>query len=256
MDGTRGRRQLLDLVVHLTRRQLDSAHRFTLLGWTWPLVRQLAQLAVLVFLFSKVLDLGIDGYALFVFSGLIVWSWFATGVSAAATSVEGGRHLVLSPRFPDVALPLVAVATPLVDLLMALPLLLVGLAIDGRLGPTALLLPLLLLGTGLFAAGVGMAVAAADVLLRDVANLVGVALLLGFYVTPVFFGLRNVPDRFDWVLHVNPLTAHVEAVRDVLFEGRLPGLRDVLIIGVGSPLVALAGLLVFRRLQPRFVDEL
>lgn len=249
-------RHLADLVAHLVRRQLDSAHRFTVLGWLWPLVRQLAQLAVLVFLFSKVLDLGIADYPVFVFTGLIVWTWFQTAMLEATRSLQTGRHLVFSPHFPDVALPLVAVAAPLVDLLMALPVLVVLLAVEGRLDVTALLFPLVLVAACGFAAGLGMLTAALNVFFRDVANIVGVGLLAAFYVTPVFYGLRNVPERFAWVLHANPMTAYVEASRALLFDGRLPTGRDVA-IGLGAAVLALAaGAFVFRRLQPRFVDEL
>lgn len=253
---TRSIRQLADLVVHLARRQLDSQHRFTVLGWTWPLIRQIAQLAVFVFLFSKILDLGIEGYGLFLFTGLIVWTWFSAGLMEATKSLESGRHLVFSPRFPDVALPLVAVAAPIVDLLMALPLLLVLLALEGRLSPWALLFPVLLVPLFAFTAGLGMLASAANVFFRDVANIVSLALFTLFYATPIFFGLRNVPERFQWVMHVNPLTAHVNAARAVLFDGRAPAARDVLIIGLVSPMATIAGYLVFRALQPRFVDEL
>ena len=249
-------RHLTDLVLHLVRRQLDAAHRLTVLGWLWPLARQVAQLAVLVFLFSKVLDLGIDDYPVFVFTGLVVWTWFSTGLTEATRSLETGRHLVFSPRFPDVALPLTAVAAPLVDLLMALPVLLGLLIAEGRLEATALLFPLVLVATFGFAAGLGMLAGAVNVFFRDTANIVGVGLLAAFYVTPVFYGLRNVPERFAWVLHVNPMTAYVEASRAVLFDGVLPSGRDTL-IGLVAAVVALAvGALVFRRLQPRFVDEL
>ena len=252
----RSARQLADLVLHLTRRQLESQHRFTVLGWAWPLIRQIAQLLVFIFVFSKVLDLGIDGYGLFVFSGLIVWSWFNAGMIEATRSLESGRHLVFSPRFPDLALPLVAVAAPVVDLLMALPLLLVLLLADGRLEPTALLFPLLMVGTFLLTAGLGMLTAAANVFFRDVANVVSLALLTLFYLTPIFFGLRNIPERYQWVMHLNPLTAHVNVSRALLFDGQLPGLRDTLVVAVLSPIAAVFGLVVFRRLQPRFVDEL
>jgi lipopolysaccharide transport system permease protein len=252
----RGIRQLADLVVHLARRQLDSQHRFTVLGWTWPLSRQIVQLAVFVFLFSKILDLGIEGYGLFLFTGLLVWTWFSAGLMDATKSLESGRHLVFSPRFPDVALPLVAVAAPIVDLLMALPLLLLLLAIDGRLGPWALLFPVLLVPLFAFTAGLGMLASAANVFFRDVANIVSLTLFTLFYATPIFFGLRNVPERFQWVMHVNPMTAHVNAARAVLFDGRAPAVRDLLIIGLLSPATMIAGYLVFRALQPRFVDEL
>ena len=243
-------------MLHLARRQVDSQHRLTLLGWLWPLVRQLAQLGVLVFLFSKVLDLGIEDYPLFVFTGLMVWSWFLTGLNDATSSLEDNRHLVFTPRFPDIALPLVAVAAPVIDLLLALPVLLAFLVVEGRLEAPALLLPAILAGLLAFSAGLGMALSALNVFLRDTKNLVSVGLLMLFYLTPIFYGLRNVPAEFAWVLDLNPMTHYVTAVRDVLFEGRVPDAGTALAVGLVGPVAAALGILVFRRLQPRFVDEL
>jgi homopolymeric O-antigen transport system permease protein len=252
----RSHRHLVDLVLHLVRRELASAHRNTLLGWAWPLARQLAQLAVLVFLFSHVLDLGIEDYPVFVFTALIAWGWFQTALTSASYSVVANPHFVVNPRFPTIALPLVAVAVPLFDVLVALPVLLVLLATEGRLGDAALLLPLLIAAQFAFSAGLALIAGAANVYLRDVQNVVGVALLLLFYLTPVFYGLKNVPAQFHWLLRANPLTAFVNADRAALFYGRLPALLDVA-IGAGATVVAVAaGLALFRRLAPGFVDEL
>jgi homopolymeric O-antigen transport system permease protein len=249
-------RHLGELVLHLTRRQLQSAHRFTLLGWLWPVVRQLTLLAVLVLIFSSVLDLGIEDYALFVFSGLIVWTAFAAGVSAASGSVVNARHLVYTPAFPNPALPLVAVAAPLVDLLVALPVLLVMLVAEGRLHDTALLFPALLILQYGLTAGVALVVSATNVLFRDVNNIVGLFLLLLFYLTPIFYGVRNVPEHLHWVLDVNPMAAQVEATRAVLLEGTAPAWQDLVMLGVVVPALLVLGWWVFRRLEPRFVDEL
>jgi lipopolysaccharide transport system permease protein len=245
-----------ELVLHLTRRQLQSAHRFTLLGWLWPLVRQLALLGVLVLIFSSVLDLGIEDYGLFVFTGLIAWTAFSSGVLAAAGSVIGGRHLVFTPGFPSSALPLVAVAAALVDLLVALPVLLVMLIVEGRLHAVVLLLPALLVVQYGLTAGVALVVSATNVLFRDVANIVGVVMLMLFYLTPVFYGVRNVPAHLRWVLDVNPLAAQVEATRAVLLEGSLPAWEDLVTLGIFVPAVLALGWWVFHRLEPRFVDEL
>jgi ABC-type polysaccharide/polyol phosphate export permease len=154
------------------------------------------------------------------------------------------------------ALPLVAVAVPFFDVLMALPILLILLFADGRLGDTALLLPLLIALQFAFTAGVALLTSTANVYFRDVQNLVVVLLLLLFYMTPIFYGLKNVPPEFHWVLRANPLTAFVNADRAVLFEGRLPAGID-LAIAVGSTLVALpVGIALFRRFQSGFIDEL
>lgn len=238
------------------RRELASAHRNTLLGWAWPLVRQLAQLAVLVFLFSKVLKLNIQDYPVFIFTGLIAWTWFQAALTAASGSVVENTHFVSNAKFPTIALPFVAVAVPLFDVLMALPVLLVLLAAEDRLASAALVLPLLLLAQFAFTAGIALIVSASNVYLRDVQNVVAVGLLLLFYMTPVFYGLRNVPAQFHWVLRANPLTAFVNADRSALFDGRLPALIDVAIAAGATAVAVAVGLALFRRLRVGFIDEL
>lgn len=243
------------LVLHLTRRELQTQQRFTLLRWFWPLVRQLAMLAVLVFVFSRVLDLGIDDFPLFVFTGLVLWGWFSSGVSLATPSLAARRHLVFSPRFPAAAVPLSAVLVPLVDALMVLPILLVALAVEGRLEATALLLPLILLVVLILTAGVALITSALNVYFRDVRSAVTVGLLMLFYLTPVFYSLDNVPHDYEWVLRINPLTSVVNATRDVLMYGSLPALTDVAIAVPTAAALFVAGWLLFARLEPDFVDE-
>lgn len=250
------RRQLGVLVVHLARRELASAHRFTLLGWAWPLLRQLAQLAVLVFVFSSVLDAGIENYATYVFCGLLLFSWFSSGVSAATRSLLQGRHLVFSPRFPTRALPLVAMVVPLVDLLTALPLLLLLVGLQSGLSATALLFPLLLVLEFVFIAGLALALSALNVFVRDVENVVGVGLLLLFYLTPVFYGLRALPPHLLPFLNLNPMTAMVESSRFLLLDGTLPGPGYIVRIVASAGIALGAGVLIFSRLEHRFVDEL
>jgi lipopolysaccharide transport system permease protein len=242
--------------VHLARRRLESEHRLTTLGWLWPLVRQLAQLLVLVVIFGSVLDLGIKDYPLFVFAGLVVWTWFATALANATTSLVSERHLVYSPRLPNMVIPLVAVVVPLADVLVVLPVLLAMLAVDGRLEWTVLLLPLLLGLQFALTAGLSLITSALNVYFRDVQNLVGVGLLLFFYLTPVFYGLKNVPEQYRWLLHVNPMTPLINSVRDVLLEGRLPRWQDLAVLCPVSIASLLAGIVVFRRLEANFVDEL
>ncbi|MBA3327161.1 MAG: ABC transporter permease [Solirubrobacterales bacterium] len=248
--------QFAELVVHLAGRRIASLHRFTLLGWTWPLVRQLAQLGVLVLVFSAVLDLGIENYAVFVFVGLIAWTWFAVGVAGATDSLAGSRHLVLQARFPDVVLPVVAVAVPFVDVLLALPVLLVMLGIAGELHATIVLLPLLLTVQLVLMCGLGWLAGAAAVYLRDVSNIVTVGLTLLFYLTPVFYDVSRVPERYEPILRLNPMTTLVEAYRAVVLDSAFPSVGALAGVAAASVLIAVAGALVFRRLQPGFVDEL
>jgi lipopolysaccharide transport system permease protein len=256
MDDYGDAARLRHLTLHLAKRELDMTHRMTVLGWAWPLVRQLALLGVLVFIFSKVLELGIDNYATFVFSGLIVWSWFASGLTAATSSLVAQRHLLFQGRFPAAVLPVVALAVPLLDVLLALPVLLVLVATSQGLPWTIALVPLLVIVQFVLMAGLAWMTAAASVFFRDVPNLVGVALLLLFYLTPVFYGLRNLPDRFHALLKVNPLTTIVEAYRAALLGDPAPGVGRLAAVVGCSLLVGLVGFVTFQRVERRFVDYL
>jgi lipopolysaccharide transport system permease protein len=248
--------RLRHLTLHLAKRELDVTHRMTALGWAWPLVRQLALLGVLVFIFSNVLELGIDNYATFVFTGLIAWSWFATGITAATSSLVGQRHLLFQGRFPAIVLPVVALAVPLLDVLLALPVLLVLVATSQGLPWTIALVPLLIVVQFVLMAGLAWMTAALSVFFRDVPNLVGVGLLLLFYLTPVFYGLRNLPDKFQRVLQLNPLTTIVEAYRAALLGDPAPGAGRLAAVLVFSIVVAVVGFVSFNRVQNRFVDYL
>lgn len=247
---------LRDVVVHISLSEVVAAHRFTILGALWPLARQLAQLGVLVFVFSSVVDLNIPDYPSFVFVGLLVWGWFAGGLAAAAGAVLDRRHLVFQPAFPDTTLPLIAITVALIDLLLALPVLLVVVAVSGDLGPGVLLAIPLLGIQGVLMAGVGWLCCAAAVYLRDVRNIVAIGLLMLFYVTPVFYDVSRVPDSARWVLNLNPMTILVEAHRAIFLSRPAPSALALALVTVASLLTAVVGLLVFRRLQPGFADEL
>lgn len=247
---------LRDVVVHISLSEVAAAHRFTILGAAWPLARQLAQLGVLVFVFSSVVDLGIRDYPAFIFVGLLVWSWFSAGVAAATGAVLDRPHLVFQPAFPDAMLPLVAIVVALVDLLLALPLLLVVVAVAGDLRPAAILTLPLLAVQALLMAGIGWLCGAITVYLRDVRNIVTVGLLMLFYVTPVFYDASRVPEGARWLLYLNPLTTLVEAQRAIFMRGPAPSALALVLVTLASLAVAAVGMLVFRRLQGGFVDEL
>jgi ABC-type polysaccharide/polyol phosphate export permease len=248
--------RLRELVAHLAAREVASLHRFTLLGWAWPLVRQLAQLGVLVIAFSHVLHLGVPHYAPFVFSGLIAWNWFSTGVVNGTSSLLDRRHLVFQPRFPLIALPLVAVAVPLIDLLLALPVLVVMVVATTGLHWTILFLPVLVVIQVTLMAGIAWLTAAATVYFRDVRHIVGVGVTMLFYFTPVFYDLARLPHHYQSLLRLNPMTTIVDAYHSIVLGGQLPAPGWLGAVTLLSVVVAAAGMASFTRASPGFVDEL
>ncbi len=245
-----------EIVAHLVRRAMDAEHRMTILGWAWPLVRQLAQLATLVFIFGSVINLHIPHFPVYVFSGLVSWTWFSTGTGSAATSLLDERHLVFQPRFPSIVLPIVAIAVPLVDVALALPVLLVLAGFEGGLHWTLVLLPAVVVLQLYLMSGIAWLVSAASVFFRDVPNVVAVALQVIFYMSPVFYRLKSVPSHYGNILRLNPMTTVIEGYRAVLLDQPAPSFTRFGYVGGVATILFVAGFIFFRRRAPSFVDSL
>ena len=249
-------RHSLTLVNHLVRRDLAASNRMSVFGAAWPLLQQLAQLTVLVVAFGAVLNLNIPNYPAFVFCGLIGWTWFTAGIIAASTSLSTMRNLAMRPGFPSIVLPVVATLVPFVDVLFALPVLAVMLAVSAELHLSALLIVPLLALQAVFMVGLAWIVAAVAVFFRDVPKIVGVVTLMAFYVTPVFFDVARVPEDYQWLIRLNPMAVLLEADRAALLGTPWPPAGALVALGVASCLLVGAGYALFQRLAPQFADEL
>ena len=244
------------VLPHLVSRELRLRYRRTRFGIAWGAMQPLIRFAAMGFIFGSIARLDIDRYFEFLLIGILVWTWWATGVTAATTSIVEQPELVRRPGLPRMVVPLVAIATALIDFLFAVPLLLVVLLVTGGIGWPVLLVPMLLVTEGIWIVGVGLLTCASNVYFRDTKPIVETAMLIGFYVTPVVYTLELAPDWAQAVLAVNPLAEVITSFRVVLLDGRLPGLWNVawpLITGIP---VLVAGIAVFRRSGANFLDEL
>ncbi|MGY1618339.1 ABC transporter permease [Geodermatophilus sp. SYSU D00691] len=250
-------RHSVDVVTHLVLREVHLRYRRSLLGWLWSVAQPLARFLVLAFVFTAVLPLDVPNYAVFLFAGLIGWTWFSAGVVSATSSAIERRDLLMRPGISRMLVPVISVLTDATDYLAALPVLAVILLISvGSIPVTWLLLPIVLIPMFLLTLGLGYALCAANVYLRDVRLVVGIATLLGFYVTPVFYLPEQVPEKFQWVVDLNPVAALLEVQRDVLVDGVVPPFGQLLVTYLVGALALLVGAVIYRRASRTFVDEL
>lgn len=248
---------LRDLLRELVGRELKLRYKRSALGIAWSLLVPLAQLLVFVFLSRSVLRLDIPHYPLFVFTGLLAWSWFQSSLLLATSAVTDNRTLIRRPGFPAAVLPAVTVLTGLIHYLLALPILLAFVLVTGvPLTPALLALPgLILLQFGL-TLGLTYLLASLHVTFRDLQHLLGVVLTLLFYLTPVFYSPDNVPEQYRLLLHLNPLAYLLEAQRTVLIGGQWPSPAPLLVLAAISAGLLALGYAVFTRASDRFVEEL
>jgi len=254
----RRRRYFWDLVSHLVAREFRLRYRRALFGWLWAIGSPITRLIVLTFVFTKVLPLDIPDYPVFVFSGLIAWSWFSAGLSSATSSAVDRRDLLFRPGLSRTAVPVVSVLTDGLDYLAALPVLLVFLVVlsDG-VPATALLLPAVLAVQLLLTLGLGFALCSANVYFRDVRLFVDIATTLGFYLTPVFYQGELVAETYPIVLQVNPMAHLMGAYRAILLPpGRIPDLASFGLLAGCCVIIFIGGYAAYRRTSASFVDQL
>ena len=263
MDELRTLFRYRQLIAALTARDLKARYRGSILGFFWSLANPLLLLGVYTLVFTKFFPQQVvQPYPLFLFAGILPWSFFSAAVLESSSSISGNAGLIKKVMFPAEALPIVVVLSHLVHFAFAIPVLLAAMGIFILLGKitisiTVLLVPVLMIVQTLFVAGIAMAVASASVLFRDLRDLVMNLVQLGFFITPIIYLIDRIDSRLlRAILRVNPMTPFVIAYQDVLFFGRLPGISDVLLI-VSYSLASLAlGISVFDRLRDTLAEAI
>jgi lipopolysaccharide transport system permease protein len=251
------------LIVALTARDLKARYRGSILGFFWSLANPLLLLGVYTLVFTIFFPQQVvKNYPLFLFAGILPWTFFSAAVLESTTSISANAGLIKKVMFPAEALPLVVVLSHLVHFVLALPILIVamiGYAWFGHqpIPVTALLVPFLMILQTIFVAGVVMCVASASVLLRDLRDIIANLMQLGFFITPIIYLIDNISSRFlRALLRMHPMTAFVVSYQDVLFFGHLPGLADTLLMIAFAFASMLAGFFVFDRLRDTLAEAI
>ncbi|MEZ5293368.1 MAG: ABC transporter permease [Vicinamibacterales bacterium] len=246
-----------DVLRELIARDVRLRYRGSYFGMAWTLLNPIAELIVLTFVFGAVLPLSIPNYSAFLFTGLLVYTWFQTSLFNATVAVVANRDLVRRPDVPLAILPIISVASTLLHFVLSLPVLF-GLLAWHHIPLTGALLAL----PGLIAVqfvlilALSYPLAAVHVWFRDTQYFLKVGLQLLFFLTPVFYETKTVPDQFRTLYRFNPMVSIVDGYRDVFVRGAFPPLDTWVILAlVSSGLLAL-GLAIYRRASWRFADEL
>ena len=204
-----------ELLGTLARREFFARYRRATIGVVWAVVLPLLQAVVLAIIFSRVarLTLPVNAFA-FVYSGMAAWAFFSVALAAGATAIVDNTALASKIYFPRVVLPLVAVASNTYLAVFNIIVLLIATYASGvSPSPRVLLLVPGLLLVLAVTATMSMLLSALHVYFRDVRYLVQAALLLAFYLTPVFYPLDKAPAALRRVVEINPLTGVVEVYR-------------------------------------------
>ena len=245
-----------ELLSVLTMRDIKVRYKQTVLGAAWAIIRPFMTMVIFSVVFGQLAKMPSDGYPypVFVYAALLPWTFFAAAISTSGQSLIGSSNLVSKVYFPRLIIPLSSVGAGLIDLLISTGILLLLMLWYG-VGFTwnLLAVPLLLIAVVFAALGVGTLLSALTVSYRDFTHLTPFLVQIWMYVTPVIFPVTLVPERWQWLLYLNPMTGLVEGFRSA-FLGKPFDLAGLGISCAITITLLIAGVMYFEKVERRFAD--
>jgi len=255
------------LIRSLVSRELKARYRGSMLGFFWSFFNPLLLLTVYTIVFNYILpnrSPETQPYALFLFCGLLPWTWFSSSLLEASNVIVSGGNLIKKIIFPAEVLPIVSVLANMVHFLLGTPILIIFMIIYRvPFTPYALFFPVIILIQLILTLGFSLLVSSLSVHFRDLRDILANLLTLWFFSTPVIYPLtfRTTQETqllsriFRKVLYVNPVSYIMDGYHQAIFHGRMPDWRHLLIVFVASVIIFAFGYFVFDRLRDTFAEE-
>ena len=246
-----------ELLFFLVWRDLKVRYKQTILGVAWAVLQPLLTMLVFALFFGRLARVPSDGvpYPLFAYTGLIPWTFFATGLTMASNSLVGSAHLITKVYFPRLTIPLATVLAALVDLALAFPVLFGLMWWHGvPLSPQVIWLPFFIALAFVTALGIGLWLSALNVEFRDVRHAIPFLTQLWMFATPIAYPSSLLPEQWRTLYALNPLVGVVEGFRwSLLGTATRPG-PMILVSAVAATALVISGAFFFRRMERQFAD--
>jgi ABC-type polysaccharide/polyol phosphate export permease len=250
------------LIQSLVARELKARYRGSVLGFFWSFINPLLLLVIYSFVFKFVLTgkqpPELEPYALFIFCGILPWTWFSSSLAESAGVLISGGNLIKKVLFPAEVLPIVTVLANMVHFFLGLPILAAFLIYYRRpLEITEVIwLPFVVLVQLIMTLGFSLILSALTVHFRDIRDILTNLLTVWFFATPIIYFYKQAPAGTQQFLKFNPFTHLAVSYQEILFfPGPYGHLMWTLVLGVISVLFFLFGYFVFDRLRDTFAEE-
>lgn len=242
------------LMQELVKRDLKVKYRRSILGYLWSLLNPLLMMCIMSYIFSTIFKSDIPNFPLYLICGQTLWNFFNESTSMAMNSIVSNAALIKKVYIPKFIFPISRVLSSFVTMSFSLvAILIVMLFTRATIYPTILLFWVPLVFLFLFCCGVGLILAALATYFRDITHIWGVATMAWMYATPIFFDPAILPDNVRNTLQFNPMYHYMTVFRQLIVYGQLPS-RNSWLICIGCSLGAVAvGLVVFRKMQRKFI---
>lgn len=239
------------------KKEIRGKYKGSWLGVIWTFLNPLLMLAVYSFVFPYILRVDVDNYTIFMIVALIPWNFFTTAIQTSTGCVVANGNILKKVYFPREIIPISITTSQLINFLITMIIVFIFIIFSGvGFSVHVLLLPLLILIQYIITLGFNFILSAITVFVRDVDHFVSVVMMLAFYATPVIYKADMLPEKFQWVLKINPMAQLIEGYRSILYYHTLPDMMMILLWGLLSVVILVIGYLIFKKLEKSFVEEL
>lgn len=246
-----------EMLRNLVSKELRARYRASVLGFLWTFANPLLMLVVYSFVFGYIMKSQIEHYTMFLFVALLPWNYLAQSLTQGSTSLVQNPNLIKKIYFPRALLPLSIVFANLINYLLSL-IILVPALLFSHISLTGVLIvfPVILLIETLFVIALTLLVAIGNVYFRDLEHIVGVLVMMWFFLTPILYPLDIIPQELQRVFNLNPAAPIIDAYRAIFFYGRWPDWEVLGWLTLGLVFLFLICWCVFMRWQRAVAEEI
>jgi lipopolysaccharide transport system permease protein len=251
-----------NLIHASAKREVLGRYRGSSLGLLWSFFNPLFMIIIYTFVFSEIFKARWSAendskteFALVLFAGLFVFNFFAECINRAPALVVSNPNYVKKVVFPLEILPFVSMLSSAYHMTISLCVwLLAYIILFGFPHATVLLFPLIMLPFALFILGLSWALASLGVFLRDVSQFIGLVVIALMFLSPIFYPTSALPEFYQHIIYINPLTSVIELTRDVLYWGVLPNFQILIIFSFTTAIISWLGFAWFQKTRTGFAD--
>lgn len=248
--------QYRELLKTNIQKEIRGKYKGSFLGVLWSFLNPLLMVLVYAIVFPYIMRMQQENYLVYLITGVIPWNFFTTVVTTGCNCVWINGGIIKKVYFPREILPISVVGAALINFLISCIIILLF-VIFGGIGLSFNILwviPIAIIQS-LLSLGILFILSAINVYVKDIEYIVGFFMSLLFYATPIIYNSSLIPDRYRWILYLNPMTQLIDAYRSIFYYKAMPNLMSLLILFLVSILVLILGYNVFNKLEKGFAEE-
>lgn len=245
-----------ELLKSNVKKEIRGKYKGSFLGVLWSFINPLLQVAVYAIVFPYIMRVQTDNYLIYLIIGIIPWTFFTTVINQGMITVRINAGIIKKVYFPREILPISVAVSGLINFLISCIIILLF-CIFGGIGISwhLILLPVVAIIQFFLTLGIVFALSAINVYIKDTEYLIAFVLNMLFYATPILYESTLFPESIRFILYLNPMTQVVEAYRNIFLYHQLPDLGGFIYLVIISFILLGVGILIFRKLEKGFAEE-